>query len=346
MAGRALKPAEALETVRGLLTKARPQLTAALPKHLGGVDRFTRIALTACQKQPQLLECAPMTFIGALLQSAQLGLEVSDGTGKAWLVPFFNNKKGRREVQLIIGYRGMIDLARRGMPAYPIEARVVCEGDTFSYAYGTKAGVVHVPADPSSGKPTHFYAVARFPNGTVQFDVMTKVAVDRIRARAKAQETGPWNTDYEEMGKKTVVRRICKLLPCSVELLRAIDLDERHELGKPQDLGTLATDEEFGTVIDGDILGDEEPAPVPSAAKPAAPGELALKGASDGERLWNALMDDVGGNNEEASNRLEQLSAFKGRSGIVPGVRDWKRLSDGRAKRTLDDYLKSRTATA
>jgi len=249
-ATRALSTSEKFDSVRGLLTRYRPQLEMALPRHLKP-DRLIRVALTSVQKNPALLECHPITLVGAVVQCAQLGLEPDDGTGKAYLVPFFNSKKNRSEVQFIVGYRGLIDLARRSGQVSAVEARVVHKKDYFEYAFGLQPALDHRPStDSEPGEPIYFYAIARFRTGDTQFDVMTKSEVDTIRKRSKAGQAGPWVSDYEEMGKKTVVRRLAKLLPASAEFLRAVSLDERADIGIPQDLGTLIDPAETGTPVE------------------------------------------------------------------------------------------------
>jgi recombination protein RecT len=263
---------KALTTVRTMLEapKMKAQLQAALPRQISA-DKMIRLAMTSIQKNPKLLECHPITLIGAVVQCAQLGLEPDDGTGKAYLIPFFNNKKGRTEAQFMAGYRGLVDLVRRSGMVKKFVARAVKEGDQFSYQFGLNEELNHVPSDAPDRmkKPiTHVYAIAWFKDSDEpQWDVMTKAEVDAVRARAKSKDNGPWVTDYDEMAKKTVVRRICKMLPSSPEdkFHQAVALDERAEVGLPQDLGILADPTETGTP------NAEEPAKGPQRASDVAP---------------------------------------------------------------------------
>lgn len=243
-----VKKAESpIASVRALLEKSKVQIQMALPKHMNA-ERMMRIALTSVQRTPALLECAPITLLGAIIQAAQLGLEPDGVTGQAYLIPFNNKKKNRKEVQFIPGYRGLIALARRSGEILSIEARVVYEKDDFKFQYGLHQELDHKPTtSEDTGEPIYFYAIARMKDGGAQFDVMTKREVDAIRARSKAADYGPWVTDYDEMGKKTVIRRLCKLLPVSIELQKAITLDEKAERELPQDLGVVIDQEEMGT---------------------------------------------------------------------------------------------------
>jgi recombination protein RecT len=233
----AMAKASPATTIRELLVKNKAQISMALPKHMDA-DRLTRIALTACQKTPKLLQCTPVSLLGAVIQCAQLGLEPNDGTGKAWILPYGDI------VQFIPGYKGLIQLARNSGDVKTVEAHAVYEKDEFDYSFGIEQILRHVPSrEADRGQITHLYAIARMTDGSVQFDVMTKAEVDAIRKRSKAANNGPWVTDYEEMGKKTVVRRLCKYLPASSErannLQKAITLDERLDAGLPQNLATL-----------------------------------------------------------------------------------------------------------
>src|SRR5699024_349340 len=111
----------------------KEQLAAALPRHMTA-ERMIRIATTEIRKVPALGNCDTMSFVSAIVQCSQLGLEPGSALGHAYLLPFGNKneKSGKKNVQLIIGYRGMIDLARRSGQIASLSARVVREGDEFS----------------------------------------------------------------------------------------------------------------------------------------------------------------------------------------------------------------------
>lgn len=238
-----------VQNLRSLLEKAKPQIAMALPRHITA-DRMIRVALTSIQKTPKLLECDQISLLGCIVQAAQLGLEPDGITGFAYLVPFWNSAKKITEVQLIPGYKGLMNLARRSGEIGAIEARVVYQKDKFDFAFGLKPILVHVPyQNADSGSITHVYAIAHFKDGSMpQYDVMTLEDIDKIRNRSKAKTAGPWVTDFEEMAKKTVIRRLLKYAPTSVEVQSAIALDERAEAGIPQDLSA---------VVDVANLGEE-----------------------------------------------------------------------------------------
>lgn len=236
----AVKPSN---TISGMLTAYKDQIALALPKHMD-VDRMVRIAMTVVRKTPKLQQCTPVSLLGAVIQAAQLGLEPGI---QAHLVPFFNGKTGQQEVQMIPDYRGLIALARRSGEITSFSAHAVYENDFFDYEYGTNQHLKHKPTQKTArGSMIGAYAIAEFKAGPAQFEYMTKTDIDLIRTRSKSGKSGPWSTDYDEMAKKTVVRRLCKYLPVSIELAHAVALDGKAEAGESQDLGFII-DGEFET---------------------------------------------------------------------------------------------------
>lgn len=217
--------------VPALLEQLKPQIAAALPKHVDP-SRLARIALTEFRKTPALQKCNPHSFLGAVMQSAQLGFEPGSGLGHAYIVPY----KG--EAQLQIGYRGMIDLARRSGQIISITARAVYQDDEFSYRYGLDEDLAHVPNEEAEQTPdrmSHVYAAAKLQGGGIQFEVLSRSQVERARKSSKSGSNGPWVTHFEEMAKKTAIRRLFKYLPISVEIQRAVTLDEKAEAGVSQE---------------------------------------------------------------------------------------------------------------
>jgi recombination protein RecT len=237
------------------------QIKAALPRHMTP-ERLARIVTTEIRKVPKLAECTPVSFFGAVIQCAQLGLEPGNALGHAYILPYDKSVKTDTgwkkipEAQLIIGYRGMIDLARRSGQIVSLDARAVYEGDKFECRLGLDPHIEHEPDwnNPNRTDPAKLqfvYAVAKLKDGGIQFDVMSRAEIEGVRARSKAAEKGPWVTDFQPMALKTVVRRLFKFLPVSIEMQTAVGLDERAEAGLPQDMGA---------VIDGQFTPiDDEP---------------------------------------------------------------------------------------
>jgi len=217
-------------TIQGLLVNYKDQIALALPKHMNP-ERMSRIALTIIRKNPKLLECNPVSLFGAIIQASQLGLEVGI---HAHLVPFYNNKSKQSEVQMIPDYRGIMHLARNSGEITSLTAQVVYDNDEFDYMFGTESYLHHKPINADRGNIVGAYAVAKFKSGDSQFDFMTTSEINKIRDRSKSKDNGPWVTDYVPMAMKTVMKRLCKYLPVSVELQRAVTLDEANDRGESQ----------------------------------------------------------------------------------------------------------------
>jgi recombination protein RecT len=260
------KPAKPT-TITQFLTEYKSEIQRALPKHMTA-DRMARIALTEFRKTPALMKCDPASLFGAVIQCAQLGLEPGGALGHAYLIPFENRKKGITEVQFIVGFRGMIDLARRSGQIVSLEAHAVYEGDKFDCVFGLNSDLKHVPdwenANRTNPEKLRFvYAVAKLKDGGTQFEVMSRAEVDGIRARSKASSYGPWVTDYVAMALKTVIRRMFKYLPVSIELSQAVNMDERAEADLSQDNGLviegIATEQPAETIDQdtGEISGTD-----------------------------------------------------------------------------------------
>ena len=215
------------KTIEDYLKQMAPAMAQALPKHMD-VDRLTRLAMTTIRTTPELKTADLPSLLGAVMQAAQLGLEPGL-LGHCYLLPFKNKKKGITEVQFIIGYKGMIDLARRSGQIQKIYAHAVYEKDEFEYELGLEPKLKHKPStEADRGAFIGAYAVAHFKDGGYQFEFMPKSEIEKRKSRSKAASSqfSPWATDYEEMAKKTVIRHMWKYLPISVEIQQQVAYDE------------------------------------------------------------------------------------------------------------------------
>lgn len=211
------------KTIRGMLEgeQFKAAISDALPKHLSA-ERFIRIAITAMTRTPKLAQCDQGTFFQSLLALSQCGLE-PDGR-RAYLIPFENRKRNCTECQLIISYMGLLELAMRSGEISNVHADKVCENDEFEYDRGQI--IKHkINFRKPRGDAYAFYSVARFKDGTEKCEVMPREDIEGIRKRSRAANAGPWVTDYDEMAKKTVFRRLSKWLPLSPEFRDALDKD-------------------------------------------------------------------------------------------------------------------------
>lgn len=231
LANKAAAPSKQGKTLNDLFSEMKPAIAQAIPKHLTP-DRLLRIATTSIRTNPKLKVCTPESLLGAVMQCAQLGLEPSI-LGHAYLIPYKNKKKenGREwyedECQFQIGYKGLIELARRTGQISSIIAHGVHEKDVFEYEYGINDKLRHVPADGERGPIVRYYAVAKFKDGGYAFVVMSKRDIEIHRDKfSKTKTYGPWVDHFDEMAKKTVLKALMKYMPISVEFQRAVDQDE------------------------------------------------------------------------------------------------------------------------
>jgi recombination protein RecT len=217
-------PAAKPTTLKAWLSddRFRHSIAQALPKHLSP-DRFLRVATTALTRTPKLAQCDQASFFNCLLTLSQVGLE-PDGR-HAHLIPFENRKRNCIECQLIIDYKGLVALIMRSGLVSFIHADVVCEADDFEYDRG-EVKRHKIDLRNPRGAMYAAYAICRFKDGSEKCDVMGKDEIDAIRKRSRASGSGPWVTDYNEMAKKTVFRRVSKWLPFSPEIRDAIEADD------------------------------------------------------------------------------------------------------------------------
>lgn len=226
-----MQPMNPQQNMKSLLERSWPRIAAVIGNNLSP-QRLYQMYVSTINREPQLANCSVESVLSCFMKCAALGLEPSnvDGLGRAYILPYGNKnyRTGQKEATLIIGYKGMIDLARRSGQIRDISARAVHEGDEFTYSYGLNEDLRHVPC-AKPGKLTHVYMIANFKDGGHYFQVMN---ADEIEAAAKrspsyGKAVSPWKSDYEAMAKKTVIRRAFPYLPVSVEARDAAASDDQ-----------------------------------------------------------------------------------------------------------------------
>jgi recombination protein RecT len=249
-----------------------------MPKHLSP-ERMLRVMALAVAKTPKLRECNMMSLLGAMLGLGSLGLEPNTPLGHAYLIPF--EKRGKVdgkwvtvdvEVQVVIGYRGYLDLMRRSGFVSSVHADVVYEGDDFSFEYGSNAHLRHVPRGARENRrPLWAYCHIKLTDGQA-FEVLPYDQVLKTRDNSqgflsakrnaqnnpKAFDANPWVAFEHEMASKTMVRRIQKYVPLSIELANAMALDNGSEVGR-FDLAALANTKEGDPISEVAMLGQDGP---------------------------------------------------------------------------------------
>lgn len=224
-----------IERMKGEIAKALP--TVITP------ERFTRIVLTALSSNPKLQQCTPQSFLGAMMTAAQLGVEPNTALGQAYLIPY------GRECQFQLGYKGLIDLAYRSGEVSNIQAMEVYENDLFEFEYGLEPKLKHIPAKSDRGDVIYYYAIFKMKDGGYNFAVMS---VDDARKHgrkfSKSFGSRPWRDNFDEMAKKTVLKRVLKYAPLKSDFVRAVTQDETIKSEISDDM-SLVPDE---SVIDAE----------------------------------------------------------------------------------------------
>lgn len=241
-------PLRQVNSVKEMLVndQAKGQLGAVAAAHMKP-ERMMRLIANALRTTPKLEQCSPMSLLGAMMQCAGLGLEPNTVLGHAYLIPFDkrgkNKQTGRWEVigtdvQLVIGYKGLIDLARRSGHITSISANIhYSDDELWEYEEGTEATLRHRPG-PQDGDKLHAYAIAKFKDGGHAYVVLPWSQVMKIRDGSQGWQSAlktatqynkpvnsPWASHEDEMAKKTAIRALSKYLPLSTEFRDAVEVD-------------------------------------------------------------------------------------------------------------------------
>ena len=252
-------PVSGKALMQGYITQMKGEIEKALPSVITP-ERFTRIVMSALSTNPKLAETTPQSFLGAMMTAAQLGVEPNTPLGQAYLIPYKN--KGVMECQFQLGYKGMMDLAYRSGQISTIQSQVVYQNDEFDYSFGLEPTLRHVPAKSNRGEATHVYAVWRTKDGSgYGFEVMS---MEDVRTHAqKFSKTfgfGPWQSNFEEMAKKTVLKKALKYAPMKSDFVRGMaqdgtvhttieaDMMMAEDVYNAEDV--IEVDQETGEVID------------------------------------------------------------------------------------------------
>ena len=233
------------KTMQQYIKSMESEIAKALPSVITP-ERFTRMVLSAISVNPKLAACTPKSFLGAMMSAAQLGLEPNTPLGQAYLIPYKN--KGVDEVQFQIGYKGLIDLAYRSGEVEVVQSQIVYSNDFFECQYGLEPKLVHKPADSNRGEPVKVYAMFKTKSGGYGFEVMS---MDDIRKHAQKYSQGynsnysPWKTNFEEMAKKTVLKRVLKYAPMQSDFVKAVTADETIKTEISEDMYTVPSETVF-----------------------------------------------------------------------------------------------------
>lgn len=257
------------KTMQAYIKAMEPAIKKALPSVITP-ERFTRMVLSALSSTPKLAECSPQSFLAAMMTAAQLGVEPNTALGQAYLLPYRNH--GQMECQFQLGYKGLIDLAYRSGEVSVIQAHTVYENDVFEYELGMDPKLRHVPAKADRGEAVAYYAMFKTKDGGYGFEVMSVDDVQRHAQRySKSYGSGssPWRSNFDEMAKKTVLKRALKYAPLKSDFVRGVAQDETIKAELSDEMYAVPDETVFevegeevdSTAVDtetGEVVGDAE----------------------------------------------------------------------------------------
>lgn len=227
------------KSIQVYIKQMAPEIKKALPSVMTP-ERFTRIVLSALSVTPKLGNCTPQSFLGAMMTAAQLGLEPNTPLGQAYLIPYYDSKKKAYCCQFQLGYRGLLELAYRSGQVNIIQAQIVYSNDEFDFRYGLEPKLTHKPCKGERGQAEYVYAMFRTTDGGTGFEVMSITDIrDFAKRKSKAYEEGPWQTDFEEMAKKTVLKHLLKYAPLKSDFVKAVVQDETVKTEITEDMYTV-----------------------------------------------------------------------------------------------------------
>lgn len=244
--------------LKDYVSKYQAEIVKALPQVGITPDRFTRLVLSALSQNPQLADCTPKSFLGAMMVCAQMGMEPNTPLGQAYLIPYRNYKRGVMECQYQLGYKGLIELAHRSGQVKSIDAQVVYQNDFFEYELGLESKLIHKPKmDGDRGPAVAYYAVYRTKDDGYGFAVMSKADVEEHRKRFSKAGNSPWDSNFDEMAKKTVLKKALKYAPLSIDLQRDLAADEMIKRPEESQMAGDMLDLQGDYIeVDGIVRGD------------------------------------------------------------------------------------------
>ena len=289
-------------TRKNEIASMESDLKKMLPPSLPS-DKFIRTVQTAITLNPDLAECDKTSVLASCMKAAADGL-VLDGREATLTIYNAKQKDGsyKKLAQYIPMVAGVIKRVRNSGEVGRLNAFVVHENDTFHVAYGLEMTLKHEPNFTNPGKPIGAYAVCLFKDGEIDFEFMSLQQIDAIKARSKSTGFGPWVTDWSEMARKTVIRRLSKRLPVDSDIARVVQqIDEDYDMKSTASSSYPVADEDG--VIDhepeekapakarGAAASKLNPKPVPAEPSPAIEQDI---GDVGDEELGGMSSDDDG----------------------------------------------------
>jgi recombination protein RecT len=265
----------AVKTVWDFFESRKAEIAKVLPRHVT-VDRLIGVMSFMIKSNADIANASVNSLIAAVIQTCQLGLEPGS-LGHVYYVPFNNRKPDGtvvKEIQFILGYKGIVELLNNAGKAVLLSTECVYSNDNFRYALGLNSILEHQPCYSDRGEFVGVYAIAKnlVANEKV-FVYLSKEEVMKVMKSSKASGSkySPWNTWFEEMAKKTAVRRLCKLLPLSVQEQRKIATDETTKTAIAVDMTQVPDETVYEVPSAVEVEATITPAANTTASEPICP---------------------------------------------------------------------------
>lgn len=206
---------------------AQLPLAQNLPANIS-VEKFRNVALTAINLNPDLLDADRASLFTSCMRAASDGL-IPDGREGALVVYKTKVNRGGQDhwikmVQFLPMAFGIMKRMRNSGEIASISVHVAYQNDYFDYELGDNEFISHRPnIDGERGALKCAYAIVKMNDGTVQREVMSKAEIEKIRQSSKSKDGHAWTTWFDQMARKSVLKRISKYLPMSAE-----DMDFIH----------------------------------------------------------------------------------------------------------------------
>jgi recombination protein RecT len=241
-------------------------------------ERVVKIVIAAVSRNPILLQCSQQSLIKSIAELVSLGIEPGGPLQQGYLVPRKNKAKGANgkdlyedgkpvyiwECMPIVSYRGYITLLRRSGQFKSVLANVVHTNDTFEIDLASGNRPKHIPCmNGDRGELVAVYSIAEFADGGTHMDLMTRSDVERIKKFSPSADSdyGPWKKHFDEMARKTVIRRASKYWPMSSEEMQLAEALESREHDDDVSFDILDVPE--------GLADDDEPQALPAKSESA-----------------------------------------------------------------------------
>ncbi|CAB4165022.1 RecT Recombinational DNA repair protein (RecE pathway) [uncultured Caudovirales phage] len=266
-----------IDSFRQTLARMQGEFSAALPPQIPA-DRFIRTVMTAVQMNPKYLNADRRSLLGSCMKAAQDGL-LLDGR-EAALVPFGD------ALQYMPMIGGILKKIRNSGELSTISANVVYQRDSFEYELGDEERIVHKPyLGEDRGKPVAVYAIAKTKDSAIYREVMSVSEVEKVRRASRAANGPAWTQWWDEMARKTAIKRLAKRLPSSADLDQVIASDN-EAVG-------LATDAPGSATIDPPVLPGVEVAPAGEQPTSRLARSIGKRGRKPKEEVQEATLVEV-----------------------------------------------------